>query len=401
MNRSRQPFEVLGTSWGGRQQRGHLIRRMEDCRLVFYPHGSGQIVKFSLNRLDSLGALLHLAPLEYWRRAFPSSSRDGVDRLRAADHLIQTAKAAGEYDFDRVRARGCWRNENGFVLHLGDRLLRPEDNKFVCPREYSDVNHLYELENQLDGPDVANKLSDSECKELLWLFEEFGWAERLSGYVLAGWTVLAPFCGTLSRRPHVWITGASSATAVWDLVQPLLGDLGVRWLRGSNATEIERYHERNARPFVLEFSEPRWGARTRLRTLLHAASSSGGVHSMACFNSTREPRLSDYDRRCLSVLSTLGRDQPEYYRRLYQLRLNTDDRWARRLMGRTFHWLRSGQLDETIEICRDVASEVFDSPAAGDQIGILVGGAHVLMGKTPPDPKQVRRWLRRLGDNQT
>lgn len=210
------PFEVLGIREHGRERGAGSARRSSDLRVVFFPYAAGQVFESSLSGPRSRGTLLHIAPLDYWRREFPRNTGDGVDWTRVKDHLIQSGKAVGEYDHLRVRGPGCWREDGGFVLHLGDRLLPPQGTEFVSPADYSEASRCwYELGPRLDGPNLENELSDAECREFLWLFREFGWEDGISGYLLAGWTVLAPFCGVLDQRPHVWITGPESATAIW------------------------------------------------------------------------------------------------------------------------------------------------------------------------------------------
>ncbi len=399
MRTSTMPFEVLGVRVRRRARSVGSVQRVSDLRVAFFPYAAGQVVEFSLSRLSSRGTLLYIAPLDYWQREFPRSTGDGVDWTRVTDHLIQSAKAAGEYDHLRVRGSGCWREDGSFVLHLGDRLLLPEGTEFVPPVDYSEASRfLYELGLPLDGPNLENELSDADCGEFAWLFREFGWRDGISGYLLAGWTVLAPFCGVLDQRPHVWITGPESSTAIWDLVMPLIGDMGVLWASDSNVGAIERDHEGNALPFFFQLQQPRWGARRKLREVLAAASSSDRIRSMVCLGSIHEPNLGDLDRDYLSVVTTEerpngGRRIRRYEQRLYQLRLNTDVQWARRLMGRTFQWLRSGRLDETIEICRRAVSEVFDSAGAGAQLGTLIAGAHVLASNEPPTIQRLRPWL--------
>ena len=178
---------------------------------------------------------------------------------------------------------------------------------------------------------------------------------------------------------------------------PLIRDMGVRWASDSNVGVIGRDHEGKALPFFFELHQPRWGTRRKLREVLASASSSDRIRSMVCLSSTREPNLRDLDRDYLSVLSTRGRPNGGqhirgYDKRLYQLRLNMDAQWARRLMGRTFQWLRSGRLDATIEVCRRAVSEVFGSAGAA-QCGTLIAGAHVLTSNEPPTIQRLRPWL--------
>ncbi|MYB06302.1 MAG: hypothetical protein F4Y24_08110 [Gemmatimonadetes bacterium] len=371
---------------------------MSDLRLVFLSYRGGQVVEFSLRELGNRVTLLHIAPLDYWKQEFPRNTEGAVDWERATNHLIQASKAVGEYDHGRVRGKGCWRDDGGFVLHLGDRLLPPEDTEFVPPLDYAAAHHrLYEVGLPLKGPNLKKELSDAECRELAWLFQEFGWDDGISGYLLAGWTVLAPFCGVLDQRPHVWITGPRNAAAFCYLVHPLIGDMGVMWCPDSDLGDVGSYHERKALPFLLQLDHPRWRVRRKLREVL-ALASSDRIHSMACLGTTHEPNLWDRDRDYVSVLSTREQPTGRRYSRRYDQTLypaSKVEHLASRLMGRTFQWLRSGRLDESIEVCRRAVCETFHSAAAGDQYGILIAGAHVLASNEPPTIQGLRSWLQR------
>lgn len=110
------------------------------------------------------------------------------------------------------------------------------------------------------------------------------------------------------------------------------------------------------------------------------------------------PNLWDRDRDYVSVLSTREQPTGRRYSRRYDQTLypaSKVEHLASRLMGRTFQWLRSGRLDESIEVCRRAVCETFHSGAAGDQYGILIAGAHVLASNEPPTIQGLRPWLQR------
>jgi len=310
MRTSPTPFEVLGIRVRERGRAAGFGHHVSDLRLVFLSYRGGQVVEFSLRELGNRVTLLHIAPLDYWKQEFPRNTEGAVAWERATNHLIQASKAVGEYDHGRVRGKGCWREDGGFVLHLGDRLLPPEDTEFVPPLEYAAARHrLYEVGLPLKGPNLKKELSDAECRELAWLFQEFGWDDGISGYLLAGWTVLAPFCGVLDQRPHVWITGPRNAAAICYLVHPLIGDMGVMWCPDSDLGDVGSYHERKALPFLLQLDHPRWRVRRKLREVL-ALASSDRIHSMACLGTTHEPQpLGPGSRLCQRPLDQRAADR--------------------------------------------------------------------------------------------
>ena len=58
----------------------------------------------------------------------------------------------------------------------------------------------------------------------------FRWDVPASGTLLVGWVVLAPICGALPWRPHLWLTAGAGTgkSAILDrYVVPLLGDFAL------------------------------------------------------------------------------------------------------------------------------------------------------------------------------
>ena len=126
------------------------------------------------------------------------------------------------------RGRGAWRDENGeLVWNLGDRLLGPGPDQFVMLEEDGEGQSAYQVRPRVRAFDqVLPDLTPADGAFLLGQFEAWPWDERAAGVLAAGWTVLAPFGGYLSRPPHIWLTGMSPEvlTAVVEyLVAPLLG----------------------------------------------------------------------------------------------------------------------------------------------------------------------------------
>ena len=48
-----------------------------------------------------------------------------------------------------------------------------------------------------------------QAYEILELAQQFQWDVQASGMLLAGWVALAPICGALDWRPHIWLTGGA------------------------------------------------------------------------------------------------------------------------------------------------------------------------------------------------
>ena len=186
----------------------------EDCFQVlgynlgsyFYlPRGSRQVVELRGEQHTKL-KLLTLAPMAYWERAFPGRSGPSWDL--AANSLIRGCERAGVYDTARIRGRGAWWDEDGAVLHLGDRLVIGGISTPIM--EAKPGRYIYEASSPM-SVETARPLSFKEANEIVKICERISWDRPISARLLAGFITLAPVCGALPWRPHIWITGPAGS----------------------------------------------------------------------------------------------------------------------------------------------------------------------------------------------
>ena len=100
-------------------------------------------------------------------------------------------------------------------------------------------------------------MSDNAAFEILELAQRFQWDVPASGMLLAGWVALAPICGALDWRPHIWLTGGAGTgkSAILDrFISPLLADMGVP---SGNTTEagLRQTLKSDALPIVFDEAE--------------------------------------------------------------------------------------------------------------------------------------------------
>ncbi len=409
----RAPFRCLGYDRG-----------------VYYylPRGTGQIADLTAAQHDKKW-LLPLANASWWTQEFPAAK--GVDWFSAADAMLRASERAGVYRPERLRGRGCWpeRTDDGqreILLHLGDRLLPPGAKSFVDPEEYEGSQRLiYERLGHLRGPSTKRAMDVEEAREVLSLFEDLLWHDDASGALLAGWTVLAPICGALTWRPHVWVTGGAGggkSTVLKDLVVPLLGgpipDGGMAryYEGGSTEAGIRQELRADAVPVVYDEAEQQ-DAKSDARiqavlALARSASSTEGAHTA---KGTTGGHAMSFQVRSMFCLASIGgavRQEADKSRiALLQLKskgaVDPDERrehWARyaprlaritvehgrELFARTLRWLRDGRLDETIKVFRAAAAVVLGDQRSGDQYGTLFSGTWTLMAEEPPTAEEAR-----------
>ena len=273
-------------------------------RMYFLPRTGGQVVDVTAQALSSVATLLRLAPLQHWERHYPSQS--GVKTSWAADDLIGMCYAAGLYDARNVRGRGAWHDDGRIVLHRGNSLLVDgADSTLVDIKS----KYIYQREHRLNLP-YDNPLTQQEAAEgVLDLCNMLSWDNSNFGNLLAGWLALAPICGVLTWRPHIWISGPSGSGKTWvqEHIVEILGntilkvqgcstEAGIRQLLGCDALavsfdEAESDGQRNSMKIqqVLELAR-------------QASSSSGGVIAKG----SADGQAQTFNIRSMFIMSSVG-----------------------------------------------------------------------------------------------
>ena len=365
----------------------------------YQPSSTGQVIR--LSRSSHTGTnLVALAPLGYWEALYPSKT--GVNWTAAASSLFERQSAAGVYSPDRIRGRGAWWDQRTSILHLGDRLvvngIHQPVNAGVPGSPY-----LYQRLARLHGPSDATPLTDDEAFVIAELAERFHWEVPASGLLLAGWVTLAPICGALDWRPHVWLTaGAGSGkSAILDrYITPLLGDMGL--VVAGNTTEpgIRQALRADARPVVFDEAESNERSdQQRMQSILGLARVASSESKAHMLKGSPEGDTQRYTIRSMFLMSSIATalKQGADKSRFAQLTLRNpndmprDDRIAhwesldkdldrfvtesigQRLQARTISLIPT--IRASVRVFTRAAAEAFDSQRLGDQYGTLLAGA--------------------------
>lgn len=182
----------------------------DDGTFFYWVPARGQIATLSASG-HTTTALVGLAPLHYWEFEFPGRNKGGVDWAAAASSLMRECERRGVFDPSRQVGRGVLIDKNRVVAHLGDRLLVDGiENDLALPKS----SWLYTRRSQIDLG-KASALSDDEGRALCDLLTRLPWAAPDMGKLLAGAIAVAPICGALKWRSHVWINGERGSGKSW------------------------------------------------------------------------------------------------------------------------------------------------------------------------------------------
>lgn len=380
----------------------------------YQPHKTGQVMRLSRSAHTSTN-LVALAPLEYWQQLAPGQ-RSPVDWTLAAATLFAICADLGVYNPDVIRGRGAWWDKSRPVLHLGDRIIA--DGKSHPALKPFDSRYLYQRMSPLNGPGKAKPLTDTEAIMICELAERFHWEVPASGLLLAGWVTLAPICGALQWRPHVWLTAAagSGKSAILDrYVAPLLADMGLIVAGATTEAALRQTLRSDALPVVFDEAESNEKAdQVRMQNILSLARVASSESHATLLKGSPAGDVTRFNIRSMFLMSSIatalkqGADRsrfaqltlrsptelPKEERLNHWEALDRDlDRFitpevALRLIARTISLIPT--IRQSVRVFSRAAAERFDSQRLGDQYGTLLAGAWSLMSSEVPTTEQAR-----------
>lgn len=379
----------------------------------YQPAATGQVMRLGRGSHTSTN-LCALAPLAYWESCYPGG-RGGPNWTAAASSLFEQCAAIGVYSPERIRGRGAWWDRGRSVLHLGDRLIVDGAEQSVRhPLQGS--AYIYQRLASLEAAHGAEPLDDQAGNRLLDIADRFRWEVPASGLLLAGWVALAPICGALRWRPHLWLTaGAGSGkSAILDrFVAPLLGEIGLSVAGNTTEPGIRQALRADARPVVFDEAESNERQdQQRMQAVLGLARVASSESRASTLKGSPDGDTQRYTIRSMFLLSSIatGLKQGADKSRFAQLTLRSpsempreqriqhwqsldhdldryvSDAIGRRLQARTVSLIPT--IRENIKTFVQVAAERFDSQRLGDQYGTLLAGAWSLQSTalvTPDD----------------
>jgi putative DNA primase/helicase len=383
----------------------------------YQPYESGQVMRLSRSAHTAIN-LVALAPLRYWEQLAPGP-KGGVDWITVASTLFTLSTAQGVYNPDRLRGRGAWWDRGRPVLHLGNRLIS-DQHVYLDLRQF-DSKFVYQRLAELYGPGTATPLTDAEATQVWRVATKFRWEVKASGTLLAGWVALAPICGALQWRPHIWLTASagSGKSAVLDrFVRVLLADMSL--IVAGNTTEAGLRQTLKADALPVVFDEAETNERNdqiRMQNILSLARVASSESHAAMIKGSASGEVTRYTMRSMFMMSSISTalKQGADRSRFAQLTLKNlseqngaerSSQWAllekdldayiteevaTRLIARTISLLPV--IRKSIAVYSRVAAECFGSQRLGDQYGALMAGAWSLVSSDVATEESARQHI--------
>ncbi len=396
------PFRFLGYN-----RDTHFFMTKQTC----------QVFQFSAKQLRDIGNLMSLAPLNWWEKKFISGDGGSFNGMRiayAVNMLIQQSNKKDVFTAERIRGRGAWWEHSKPVVHLGRNLH--VDGHSVGIYDY-DSPYIYErltpITANLDAP-----LPVEESQRLIELCQLLAWEKPIYAQLLAGFIALAPICGALTWRPHIWITAPAGAGKSWvvdEIIKPCLADFAIHVRGASSEAGIRHRIKIDALPVLFDEAEGESENAKRnienVMQLMRGASSAGGAtvkagggdmggnfisRTMFAFASIGVNVKHTADQTRVTVLSMIKDNTAEGQKHFEEeivpmvAELLTPE-WCARLRGRSMRNIDI--VRKNSKIFSSVAANYLKSKRVGDQIGALLAGAYMLESDSLVTPEHARQWI--------
>lgn len=389
----------------------------DSCLYVFFVYRTNIIVKLSPGGINTSN-LLQLAPLNYWEGTFPKQSRSGGVKFEintVADSLISTCSRIGIFNPEKIRGRGAWIDNGVPVLHCGDILIV---NGIYTPFSKHHTKYIYEAGREL-GFTLVEPLKKQDAHKLVKILERLNWSRDIDARLIAGWIVVAPLCGALTWRSHLWLTGASGSGKSWvmtKLVKRLLGKSAVDAQSGTTEAGIRQYLGPDALPVIFDEAEAedKRGSE-RMQSVLEIMRASSTSDSGKIIKGSGTGTAAQFDlRSCFafaSILSSLS--QRSDISRITVLELKKDLRTNHReIWEETLKLYHETITEDYINAFQSravmllptilknaatfstAAAVELDSQRTGDQLGALLAGAYSLTSDSVISLEDAKKWIK-------
>lgn len=389
---------------------------------VYYylPKGTTQVSALTPANHSRLG-LLALAPMSHWAKVY-GGENGSVSWISAASDCMQLCARQGVFNPLRIRGRGAWHDNGRPVVHLGDAIVIDGERKPIGNPEPGGFIYPAAVPMPID---YTHPLGSADSAELSTLCARLTWERPIQGRFLAGWLAIAPICGALTWRPHIWITGAAGTGKSWvmdNIMRPILGRVGLFVQSDTTEAGIRQALGYDARPVLFDEAEGESErAQVRMQNVMALMRQSSSENGSVIVKGTMNGSVKVYSIRSCFALSSIGVGIKQHSdsTRVSVLALYKNDdpnaqeefadirRSAAQLL--TPSWVGSlhARMISLIPVVR-INAETFASAAAkhigsqrmGDQVGALLAGAYALHSDREITSDEAEQWVVRQDWNE-
>lgn len=391
-----------------------LILGVDGTDYCYLPAATGSIVRLKAADHTELN-LQRIAPDSLWLSIAVSAKSVDPDYKACAKHLIALSHARGVFDASRIRGRGCTVDDGRVVFHAGDRLY-VDGVETVIPEHRSKL--IYPSGRAIEV-DLSNPLSSIEASQLVELCSMLPWDNEPAPWMFAASLFIAPICGALPWRPHLWLTGKSGSGKSWtfdQVVKPVLGDSCIQVASSTTGAGIRAALRMDSLPVIFdefESKDPISRARnvTTLELARQASSDSSAhiikgtptgeskhysVRSMFLFASIQTASVDHADINRINLFTLTNRHTPGSFQALTDLAARTtgNHAWCLRLRARAIRYAR--EIRASANTFTTILAGMSGNARNGQQLGSVFAGYWMMENDVPPTQTEAQSFVSRL-----
>ncbi|RWC28130.1 MAG: toprim domain-containing protein [Mesorhizobium sp.] len=393
---------------------------VDETTLFFQPANVAQVIALNAAQLSAAN-MMRLAPLQWWETEFPGT-KEGVDWKAAINACMQACMYRRKFvPHNSVRGRGAWFEGETAIYHAGDHLIVDSQEKSFHEHR---SRFVYD-EGETMAVDMESPASTAEARGFLKLSKSLRWVSPLSGYLLAGWCVVAPVCGFLKWRPHIWVNGpagSGKSTVMDKIVKRCLAATALSVVGNTTEAGVRGALGMDALPIIFDEVEPKdQNNQNRIRAIMDLARVAASEGDGLILKGTANQKTKGFRARSMFVFASIV-TQIEGYAdesRITQLTLadpaqDTEEEkaenkkhyeqllsdivglltpaFSKRLLARTIMHLPT--LRSYVDVFTVAAAQHLGSQRLGDQLGPMLAGAYLLNTTKPVTVATALEWLR-------
>lgn len=361
---------------------------------------------------------------DYWKDAYGYEDDDGNRKINwdaVAGSLMGECNHIGQFDIDTMRGVGAWRDKNRIVVNAGRWLYI--DGKKVAIDKF-DSDYLYQKSGEILHS-IDNPLTKAERIKFAELCDMFSWEHEVSGRLLAGWMMIAPICGCLGWRPHIYIcgmAGTGKSTIYRQILSKGLGKFKRAYLGDTTEAGVRQRGSNDSLPAIFdEFETDGKQSADRIERIIRlfrmcsdahdgrlykgsqdqSKAVSYTVQSAGCFSSITPSvkHFADITRITTLALKTehgMERERKENFKKVEAVMSELiTDTFSERFIA--YAILNAHKIIKSWEAFKEAASMKQDfSARIADQIGMLMAGAWMYKHDNPCTIEQASEILNRF-----
>jgi putative DNA primase/helicase len=239
--------------------------------------------------------------------------------------------------------------------------------------------------------------------------------------LLAGWVFLAPICGAIGWRPHIWITGGAGSgktTVMVDIIGRCLDGPALKVEGDTSEAGIRQALLHDARPVVFdEFESERKKAAERVEDVLAMVTRASSETGADLLKGGADGRAASFKTRAMFAFASIGVNlrqhaartrvtvlglygEPETPESLAEFKLmktnlldTLTENYIQQLQARAIRMIPV--IRHNAQVFAEAAALALKDRRMGDQIGTLLAGAYGLHSTGVISREKAVEWIER------